>query len=134
MCSKSEVIITKEGPCNNSHTMFAVQIVDVLLEYRTICTAKFVLHAFVFYYTALQNVWSGSKSAFTFGLIKILTHPWIFTCFHGKKTKIFFFFEKKIQISRLKKSIFCLFLSFCWTASNMYRLSYINALPINQFY
>ena len=42
MCSKSEVIITKEGPCNNSHTMFAVQIVDVLLEYRTICTAKFV--------------------------------------------------------------------------------------------
>ena len=26
-------------------------------------------------YTPLQNVWSGSKSAVTFGLIKILTHP-----------------------------------------------------------
>ena len=26
-------------------------------------------------YTPGQNVWSGSKSAVTFGLIKILTHP-----------------------------------------------------------
>ena len=27
------------------------------------------------YYTRVQNVWSGSKSVVTFGLIKILTHP-----------------------------------------------------------
>ena len=26
-------------------------------------------------YTSCQNVWSGSKSVVTFGLIKILTHP-----------------------------------------------------------
>ena len=26
-------------------------------------------------YTPGQNVWTGSKSGFTFGLIKILTHP-----------------------------------------------------------
>ena len=28
-----------------------------------------------YYYTPLQNVWHGSKSVVTFGLIKILTHP-----------------------------------------------------------
>ena len=28
-------------------------------------------------YTRVQNVWSGSKSVVTFGLIKILTHPFI---------------------------------------------------------
>ena len=32
-------------------------------------------------YTPLQNVWSGSKSVVTFGLIKILTHPINFVLF-----------------------------------------------------
>ena len=30
---------------------------------------------FLFTYTQVQNVWSGSKSVVAFGLIKILTHP-----------------------------------------------------------
>ena len=35
----------------------------------------FFFEFFANLYTPLQNVWSGSKSAVTFALIKILTHP-----------------------------------------------------------
>ena len=65
---------------------------------------------FLFGYTPLQNVWSGSKSAVTFALIKILTHPCkpvnfgLFSCEKSKK-KIFFR-KKKFKMADSKKQRF----------------------------